>query len=678
MTLQTNGTISLENIGVECKDTSPYLLSNYSPQVLKKSGDSLSISEFYGHSVKEITLLEQTFDVYTGREIIVPITNLLSGSVDGFSNGQETIRLISVLNPIAGTVVIDGINVLFTSTAPPEDSAGFDMIVENSIGIQKTHHVTMNVIAIPPVICNPDTYSLQQGEVLLLEAAQLLANDEDTTNTGLTFVSVSNPIGGSVSYDGSSISYTSTGLSGEPAQFDYQVKNGDGDEQTGTVYVSVTPLPELEAFVYQTETETLAAVDSYTPPTMEDVFNNWGRFNGNEFYANRQEAIDQGSTNASAWTFDETLNSVVMPLNVAPANGFVSEETVDNYVFEATLTSDNGDNDTIGLVAAFVREDTTNYILTIVLNTGGMNPSTTGCGVYFGYYGVGTGDKQLGEFDIGVGNGWSGRTVRVKVQRQGDIFSFYVTNWDQTGSYLAQSEIVIDLNSDTDLERFKGKQSYGYLTYSQPNSTYLDISFKGGLDTSKLYDAQNNTVWEYTDDSWSMASGTLQSYLSYIRKVYNRQTEERFLIYANSILWLGRLVDSSTWSNDKLINQEQYVLQEEDLAQGGAISNVQLLALYAPDKEEKNYLKDLPVVYSTSAHVYNSDTNSQTTGYNNIGAINWFAEQNIDLVSTDFIGGTVVFAGGIVGRITAIGNDNGNSAYVYYQVVNYRLFDLTV
>lgn len=39
-----------------------------------------------------------------------------------------------------------------------------------------------------------------------------------------------------------------------------------------------------------------------------------------------------------------------MPLNVSPYNGFISPEKLENYTFEATLTSPSSDNNTVGLV----------------------------------------------------------------------------------------------------------------------------------------------------------------------------------------------------------------------------------------------------------------------------------------------------------------------------------------
>ncbi|KZN66626.1 hypothetical protein N473_09540 [Pseudoalteromonas luteoviolacea CPMOR-1] len=672
MTLQTSGPISLKDIGDEYRDTQPFELGFYSEHVTKVPGDTIAISEFYGKSAQTIRLELKTFEVYTQRTAIIPIANILEGSFDEYSNGQDPVRLIAVHTPQFGTVRIEGANIEFTSNSGIGSAAGFDYVVENSIGIRKTNFVTMSVVAVPPIVCNPDTFSLQQGESVFISKQQLIVNDEDGSGTGLSLIGVSNAQGGTVSLSGDTITFVSTGLAEQPAQFYYKVRNGHGVEQTGVVYINITPLPELESYIYRTQQQADQARQDYRPPTVQDIFNNWARFNGNEYFLNKQDAENRNSANAKAWFYQASTDSVVMPLNVSPANGFVSAEKVDNYTLEATLSSDSTDNDTIGVVAAFVREGNINYVLTIVLNTGGTPPNATGCGVYFGYAGVGSGsDKLLGQYNIGTGGSWSNKRVRVKVQRQGDIFKFYVTPWDQTGSFQSASEIVVDLNNDTDLHRFKGKQSYGYITYSQPNSTYLDIDLRGGLDVSKIYDAQNNDVWEYVGSTWQRVSGSIQTHLGYVRKAYNPQSKERFLISPNEVNYLGNLVENSVWDTTKILDERQYILAEQTLSQHGAPAGRRMLALYTKGKEEKNYLKDKPSVSSISAHTHHNSN----PGFNNIGSRNWFTDNQIDLAITDFVGGTVVFEGGVVGIITSIGNDNGTSAFVHYQVADYRLFE---
>ena len=120
-----------------------------------------------------------------------------------------------------------------------------------------------------------------------------------------------------------------------------------------------------------------------------------------------------------------------MPLNVYPYNGFVSPEKLENYTFEATLRSTNSDNDTIGLVIAFVRIGGINYTLTALRNTRGNAPSE-GWGVCYGEntnYASWIVDKKSVD---GTPSGWNGTRSRVKIERNGDSIKCYTTNWDDT------------------------------------------------------------------------------------------------------------------------------------------------------------------------------------------------------------------------------------------------------
>ncbi|MBQ4845270.1 hypothetical protein [Pseudoalteromonas sp. MMG005] len=669
MSLQNIGAISLADIGQEYSTQPPYTLSVYSEHINKIPGQSIAVSEFYGASANTIFLLDKVFDVYSNRTATIPIANILAGSFDEYSDGQEAIRLVNVLNAQYGSVRIDGVNVVFTSSSGVNSAARFDFVVENSIGVRKTHFVSMRVLAIPPLICNPDTFSLQQGETLYVSASQLIVNDEDSSNSGITLVSVSGPIGGSVNLVGDNITFISTGLAEQPAQFTYHIKNGLDETQIGTVFINVTPLPELEAFVYRTQAEVSTAIASYSPPTMEDVFNSWARFAGATYFPDASTATGE----AADWQFLRSPDRVSMPTNTSSGCGFISPDKLDNFSFEATLTSPAADDDTIGLIVAFVREGGVNKFLALVRTKGGMGPNQ-GYGLIYSENGPWPPTWVINDINIdGVAGHFDGAKTRVKIQRQGDVITCYTTNWNDVDNYQAGSKITLDLNSDNRLNIFKGPQQYGYYTHSQAGSTYLDIDFNGGLDASKIYDAQNNQCWEYTGGSWQLVQGTIQSHLGYIRKVFNPETLERFLISSTVITHLGYLVDEAQWMKEKLIDQRQYVLTRQSTGQNGAVSGVRVLAIYALDQEQTNVLFTKPELLTISEHVHHDSA----SGFNNVAVKNWFESQSIDLVGTQFIGGTVVLEGGIVGRITDIGNDNGTSAYISYDTVTYQLFDLT-
>ena len=99
------------------------------------------------------------------------------------------------------------------------------------------------------------------------------------------------------------------------------------------------------------------------------------------------------------------------------------------------------------------------------------------------------------------------------------------------------SKIEIDLNSDSRLQQFKGKQSYGYFTHSQSGSTYLDVVMKGGLDASKLFNASDNSVWLNDGVNWYKdTSISIQSELGYVRECTNPETGITYIIKGDEVI----------------------------------------------------------------------------------------------------------------------------------------------
>jgi hypothetical protein len=491
-------------------------------------------------SVATISVVDDFYAVYQGKSVIIPIANILSNDTDIKSDGVNPLSLIAVSNPTNGSVVLNGSNVTFTNTSGAVgETCTFTYTARNYDGDTATGTVNIYIEAVPPIICNPDTYDLQQGETLLLSKSSLSANDVDGLGQSLTVTDVYNPVGGTVALNGDNISFTSTGVSGFPAQFNYLVSNGT-QTQVGDVYLNVTPLPPIEGLVYDNAEAVQNAISSgYTPPSVQDIFNTWARYDGANYYANKNVASGQ----ALDWQLLSNPDRVMMPTNTSAGNGFISPDAFDNYTFEATLTSTSTDDDGIGLIVAFNRDSGTNQVLWLNRTQGGVQPSN-GWGFVYGDNG-GVSTWVINNVSVGGVNknstsgdklGWNSRQSRIKIQRQGDIIKAWCTNWNDVNNYQVTSELTLDLNSDSRLYQFKGKQPYGYYTHSQPYSTYLNISFKGGLDASKMYDIETNTTWEYIGSTWVNTGVTLQEALGYVREVVNPETGVTYIIKGNEIV----------------------------------------------------------------------------------------------------------------------------------------------
>lgn len=315
-----------------------------------------------------------------------------------------------------------------------------------------------------------------------------------------------------------------------------------------------------EALIYEKADNISFEIANRRPQTLLDVFNSWGRFDGEKYYDNKLVATG----NASAWLWDSTTSSVVMPLNVSPANGFVSNLEYDNYDFSATVSSNSSDDDTIGLVAAFNRGSSNNYFISFIATNGGANP-TTGIGVYLNYVTSPT-SKPLWTGTIetnknSAGTGWSNRMIRLRIVRNNDTLTFYHS--PMNSEVLSNTPaFTLDLNSDPDLYQFKGKKKYGYITYSQPNSTYKNIVFNGGVDNSKLLDIINDTTWNFDtiSQTWINSNKSLSDSFGYNKIIINPEGENNnfiaFLLTKDTLIKLGNfkeLTDITLRSSDNII-----------------------------------------------------------------------------------------------------------------------------
>ena len=279
--------------------------------------------------------------------------------------------------------------------------------------------------------------------------------------------------------------------------------------------------PIKEILIYKNTNNLNFQLLNRRPQTPEMIFNNWGRIKGNLFYANKAEAEAASDTEATAWYLQN--GQIYMPLNVEPINGFVSNMEFDSYSFECILSSDHADNDSIGLIPAFHRENNDNYYLCFYANMSGTLPYT---GLGISYQGAdathttwGNSANLLytgGPFSNASGSsgyGWSNRTVKLKIERQGDIIKFWYSDIN-SNTLPINPQFTLDLNSDPRLLKFRGRKKYGYMTNSQPNSTYKGIVFQNnGLDEKLIIDSNNKEVYRFNDgsQSWNKTAETIPS-----------------------------------------------------------------------------------------------------------------------------------------------------------------------
>ncbi|MEZ7496477.1 hypothetical protein QO206_13345 [Leeuwenhoekiella aequorea] len=245
-----------------------------------------------------------------------------------------------------------------------------------------------------------------------------------------------------------------------------------------------------------------ANVNSTTPsppifPSFNDLEPLSSRLTPEEFYNN------------TAWNFDANNNRIFLTKNYGVFSGFVSPDKYTNYTLEIELSSTDIDDDQLGLVAAFYTDINTGYQYTIsvIRSLNGISNN------YTVWYNFGQIDGKLLFDGLSLAPspssvGWDVAGVtRLRIVRTGDSFSIKCSQFGSS-TIDDSTEIILDLNSDTDLDKFKLGGQVGVAARSQKNAFFSDIKFTGFsqyivnvLDEN----SQSYEIWKYNQSTSSYA-----------------------------------------------------------------------------------------------------------------------------------------------------------------------------
>ncbi len=297
--------------------------------------------------------------------------------------------------------------------------------------------------------------------------------------------------------------------------------------------------PDGQAFVVNTAAERTAATSaSSAPPTPSQVFNQWGRYAGPNWYPSG--TTPQGE--AAAWVYDSSTNRIRCTVNSSNYIGFVSPETLSYYDLSTRVGSGNSDDDLIGVVVAFVVEDGVPSSICAVRSNGGSIGGRSWALVQIvantwtllvdGAASAPTTQKN-GEPTNGTGWAGSAQTV-IRVKRDNrqitvscSQFGSDTISTPTTLTYKIPQGGIFDKNC-----------SYGFMCQSQNDSYYDILSFKGGLDQSTVYDLTTTPprVYEYNGTSWAVnANRSVFEELGQPRTVSNPSTGKSYYLDNNTI-----------------------------------------------------------------------------------------------------------------------------------------------
>lgn len=245
-----------------------------------------------------------------------------------------------------------------------------------------------------------------------------------------------------------------------------------------------------------------ATINSLKSATISfaDVFNKWKRISHSN-----QLIFPHNVTEMNSWSYDEATDSVLSTVNSGSMIGLISPDRFDTYTFETTFKSNNGDDDTIGVCAAFKTVGVREYTVAVMASPRGMNPNgsygTVGpakiwC-VVNANQGAPNGMVVLWEQELGIPiSAWNVGDVvpgvRVKlVRRAGGLLEITSTRADGSpwpNPVFATVQLPV---------MFQSKCSIGYLAISQPSSTWINYQ----VPTAKLdiVDTRDWTLWRWNN-----------------------------------------------------------------------------------------------------------------------------------------------------------------------------------
>ncbi|HEX8699421.1 MAG TPA: Ig-like domain-containing protein, partial [Myxococcaceae bacterium] len=165
------------------------------------------------------------------------VLNVLANDVDP---DGDTLTVTAVTQPANGSVTLNGGVVSFTPATGFVGTTSFEYTINDGNGGTDTAMVIVTVRTPPggPPDAVNDTFTVAQdsGATVLT----VLANDTDPDGDTLTITAVTQPANGSVTTNGTTVSFTpAAGFTGTTT-FEYTISDGNGGTDTATVTITVT------------------------------------------------------------------------------------------------------------------------------------------------------------------------------------------------------------------------------------------------------------------------------------------------------------------------------------------------------------------------------------------------------------------------------------------------------
>ena len=161
--------------------------------------------------------------VREGGSITIESSVLLANDLQP---GIDPLRMGIIGYDFNGSVRLEGSTITYRHDGSETTTGGFTYFVRAGI-LESQAMVTLAVINVndPPAAMD-DYVFVEEGGVLRIEAAELFANDVDEEDDELLLVSVSHPVNGVVTLDGTAVSYSHNGSERTKGGFAYTISDG--------------------------------------------------------------------------------------------------------------------------------------------------------------------------------------------------------------------------------------------------------------------------------------------------------------------------------------------------------------------------------------------------------------------------------------------------------------------
>ena len=261
--VQNNSTTTHGSFSINAAGAWTYSLNNSNTAVQALGAgetltDNISVTSADGTPATISITIEGTNDapvavvdsVSTNEDtaLVINVADLLANDsdVDG-----DTLSITAVGNGNNGTVVLneDDGTITFTPTENFNGDASFEYSLSDGQGGTATGTVNVTVNAVPVAVV--DSVSINEDTALVINVADLLANDSDVDGDTLSITAVGNGNNGTVvlNEDDGTITFTPAENFNGDASFEYSLSDGQGGTATGTVNVTVNAVNDAPVAV---------------------------------------------------------------------------------------------------------------------------------------------------------------------------------------------------------------------------------------------------------------------------------------------------------------------------------------------------------------------------------------------------------------------------------------------